>query len=131
MAFEEVKKSANELNPYGQYLGINITELTDDYAVGLLLVTENLLNPHGMLHGGAYYSLADTAAGVLSRTADRKNVTLEGKLNFIKSVGKGATIKAIAKKMHQGKTTGVYLVNIEDEKGQLLAAGIYTMYYIE
>jgi uncharacterized domain 1 len=131
MTFEELKRLANELNPYGKHLGIKITEISDNCVIGLLAVTENLLNPNGTLHGGAYYSLADTAAGVLSRTSGRKNVTLEGKLNFIKSVGEGVTIKAIAKKIHQGKTTGVYLVDIEDENCQILATGIYTMYYIE
>ncbi|MGF6905672.1 PaaI family thioesterase [Fusobacterium sp. PH5-44] len=131
MTFEEIMNSGNLLNPYGQHLGINIVELDNDHCVALLEVQKELLNPHGMLHGGAYYSLADTAAGVLSRTAGRKNVTLEGKLNFIKSAAEGETIKAIATKMHQGNTTGVYLVNIIGKDEKLLATGIFTMYYIK
>lgn len=131
MTFEEIMRSGNALNPYGQYLGINIVELDNTHCTALLEVKSCLLNPYGMLHGGAYYSLADTAAGVLSRTSGKKNVTLEGKLNFIKSAIEGDTIKAIATKMHQGNTTGVYLVNIIGKNEELLATGIYTMYYIK
>jgi acyl-CoA thioesterase len=131
MNFEEIMYGANEKNPFSKLLGMKIIELDEDHSVGILPVTDKLLNPHGMLHGGAYYTLADTAAGVLSRTNNKKNVTLEGKLNFIKGVCSGVTIKALAKRLHKGNKTGVFTVMIYDEDENLLAAGIYTMFFID
>ncbi|MDR3257998.1 MAG: PaaI family thioesterase [Fusobacteriaceae bacterium] len=131
MNFEDVMYVANEKNPFSQLVGMKIIELDEDHSVGILPVTDKLLNPHGILHGGVYYTLADTAAGVLSRTGNKKNVTLEGKLNFIKGIGSGTMIKAVANKLHKGSKTGVFTVMIYDENENILAAGIYTMFFIE
>ncbi|MDR3257997.1 MAG: PaaI family thioesterase [Fusobacteriaceae bacterium] len=131
MNFEEVMYVANEKNPFSQLIGMKMIELNEDHSVGILPINDKLLNPHGMLHGGAYYTLADTVAGVLSRTDNKKGVTLEGKMNFIKGACSGTTIKAIAKFLHKGKKTGVITVMIYDEAENVLATGIYTMFFID
>ncbi|MDR1835569.1 MAG: PaaI family thioesterase [Fusobacteriaceae bacterium] len=131
MNFGQIMQSANEGNPVSRLLGLRIVELDASRSVGVLTATENLLNPYGYLHGGVIYTLADTATGVLSRTSGKKNVTLEGNLNFLKGVPGGETIRAVAGKLHEGKKTGVYTVQISNEKEEVVAAGIFTMFFIE
>ncbi|MDR1832931.1 MAG: PaaI family thioesterase [Fusobacteriaceae bacterium] len=131
MDFEKIKYSANEGNPVSRLLGMRIVELDEEHSLGVLTATEKLLNPYGCLHGGALYTLADTTAGVLSRASGRKNVTLEGQLNFVKAVPGGTKIKALAKKIHKGNKTSVYTVRISNENDEIVAAGIYTMFYVE
>jgi acyl-CoA thioesterase len=131
MNFEEVMNAVNENNSFNQLIGVKIIELDYDHCVGILPVNDKLLNPHGILHGGAYYTLADTAAGVLSYSDEKKGITLEGKLNFIKGAISGTTIKVIAKFLHRGNRTGVITVMIYDENEKILATGIYTMFFID
>lgn len=43
-------------------LGIELVESTPDKYVTRMLVTENMLQPHGVLHGGISAALAENAA---------------------------------------------------------------------
>ena len=47
-------------------------------------IDKHILNIHGFVHGGALFSLADTAAGAASFTSGRDSVTLSGTINYIK-----------------------------------------------
>ena len=44
-------------NTLGQSLGINVTEIGDDYIVGTMPVDERTKQPFGLLHGGASVAL--------------------------------------------------------------------------
>ncbi|MDR1835570.1 MAG: PaaI family thioesterase [Fusobacteriaceae bacterium] len=130
MDYKEIMDLANQHVIFAKLIGIEITELDAEHCTGVLRVREELLNPHGFLHGGIYYTLADSVSGVLT-FSDRRNVTVEGKMNFIKGAPVGTLIKAVGRKIHQGKKTGVCEVYIYDEKEELLTVGIFTMFYID
>ena len=54
------------LNGNSQYLQSNdmkVTELRRGYARVEMVIDQQILNVHGFVHGGALFSLADTAAG--------------------------------------------------------------------
>jgi len=128
--YKEVMDLANSHIIFAKLIGIVITELDAEHCVGVLDVREELLNPHGFLHGGIYYTLADSVAGILTFT-ERRNVTVEGKMNFVKGAPVGTRIKAVAKKIHQGGKTAVVEVYIYDESGDILTVSIFTMFYID
>lgn len=50
-------------NPFGQLVGWHFTYVANGTSRCQLEVTPQLLNPHGVLHGGVVYSLADTGMG--------------------------------------------------------------------
>jgi acyl-CoA thioesterase len=50
-------------NPFGDLIGLKITQLSRGYCQCILEVNEKLLNPHGVLHGGVVYSMVDTGMG--------------------------------------------------------------------
>ena len=45
-----------------EHLGIEVTELGDDYVVGTMPVDKRTKQPFGILHGGASVALAETLA---------------------------------------------------------------------
>mgnify|MGYP001163395583 CR=1 FL=1 len=49
--------------PFGRLLGIEVVEQREGYARALLRASSEHLNPHGVVHGGAVYSLIDQAMG--------------------------------------------------------------------
>ena len=50
-------------HPYADLIGLNIIELETGYSKCVVDATEKLFNPHGVVHGGVLYSMADTGMG--------------------------------------------------------------------
>jgi 1,4-dihydroxy-2-naphthoyl-CoA hydrolase len=107
------------------HLGIVVTELTRE-RIGLSMpVTPQLLNPVGVLHGGAVVTLADTACGygtvVNLPDGGRAFTTIELKTNFLGSVTEG-TLTCVATPLHLGRTTQVWDAEVShQESGRRVA----------
>ncbi|MEG2097330.1 MAG: PaaI family thioesterase, partial [Pseudoflavonifractor sp.] len=104
------------------------TQMSKERAVVSLLPNEHSLNPLGNVHGGALFTLADCAAGALSRAVGNGiYVTLGGNLNFVKGVSTGE-ISATATLLHGGRSTIVVNVDICNAQNALLAQGSFTFF---
>ncbi len=110
--------------------GMEIVETHTGYAKLSMEIKESHLNIHGMAHGGVLFTLADTTAGIACMTHDQQCVTLNGNINYIRPAKKGL-IYAIAHEAHNGRTTGVYNVEIYDQKDHLLATSSFSMYILK
>jgi acyl-CoA thioesterase len=65
------------------------------YSRGVVEVTDDLKNPHGVLHGGVLYTMADTGMGAALYTelgADESCATIEVKINYLKPVKSGEVV---------------------------------------
>ncbi len=115
--------------PYCELLGIEVTTMENGYARLTMPVAEKLLQPYGVVHGGAIASLADSAAGIALLSANEgsvRPVTIELKLNFILPVS-GGTLVAEAQLLHSGRSTAVADVEVRDQDRRLVAKGIVTL----
>lgn len=101
-----------------------------DRAVYSLEIRRESLNPYGMVHGGALYTLADDAAGAAARGDGRLYVTQYGDLHFLDNRAKG-TIRAEARVRRRGRSTVLVAVDVTDETGALLAAGEFTYFRVD
>lgn len=132
MDYERYKEYFNEKSNYLKTTGIRVTVLREGYAEAEMITDERHRNIHGTVHGGAFFSLADTVVGAASRSYGRLSVTLEGKLNFLSPVAiDGTPLKAVAKACHAGNRTGVYDCRITTADGTLAAQGLYTMFMLD
>ncbi len=105
-------------------LGIVYTEVGVDYLVATMPVNERVLQPNGLLHGGASVALAETLGGAASHLfIDNGEFEIRGieiTANHIKSK-KDGIVKAVAKMINQGKTLHLWEIRIEDEDGELIS----------
>lgn len=106
---------------------MKVVKLDKGYAEVEMIIEENSLNFIRSLHGGAYYTLADTAAGVASLAYGITSVTLNGSATYIKPVSSGK-VKAIACEVSRSRKISVYDVSIIDENEQLLTRCSFTLY---
>lgn len=127
---EELKKRLNSSSKYLQSNDMHVAEVKNGYAKVEMSIDEQILNVHGFVHGGALYSLADTAAGAASFATGRDSVTLSGTINYIKP-GKGGKLIGIAQEISAGRTTGVYEVFIFNDKDVLLSRSTFTMFFLD
>jgi uncharacterized protein (TIGR00369 family) len=110
--------------PLARLLGIEIVEARADRVVARLTVREELCTSGGILHGGAFMALADTAGAVgavLNLRPGDGTTTIESKTNFLGSAAIGSAVTAEALPIHVGRRSSVWQTRITAETGKLLA----------
>ena len=60
---KELPEMVEGFNPFGDLIGLEFTAYGDGRSRCELEVKGGLFNPHGVLHGGVIYSMADTGMG--------------------------------------------------------------------
>ena len=127
--------TAEEINPIGkgnmaEWLGIEITEVGDDYLKATMPVDDRTRQPYGLLHGGASVVLAETLGSVgAAFVVDRNKydcVGLEINANHLRGVREGI-VTGIARPIHIGKTTQVWDIRIHDNRDKIVCISRITI----
>lgn len=85
-------------------------------------------NYMGHLHGGAYFSLCDVAAGLCaSANWGEQCVTLDASIHYLRGAT-GGKILGRATPGRRGRRICVCSLQVSSENGALLATGTFTMY---
>ncbi len=116
-------------DPYANWLGALIEAIEPGYSRVSLVVTEAMLNFHGMTHGGLLFSLGDIAFAAASNSHGQTAVALNVSTGFLRATGVGDHLVAEAKEVHLGGATALYdIVVTEQNSGQLIAKSQATVY---
>jgi len=127
--------SLNDLLPLGketmaEYIGIEWTEVGDDYIKAKMPVDRRTHQPYGLLHGGASCVLAETIGSVASAmVVDHAKfvcVGMEINANHVRSVREGY-VTGIARPLHVGANTHVWDIRIYDEVEKLVCVSRLTV----
>jgi 1,4-dihydroxy-2-naphthoyl-CoA hydrolase len=127
--------TAEQINPIGkgnmaEYLGIEITEVGEDYLKATMPVDHRTRQPYGLLHGGASVVLAETLGSVgAAFVVDRSKydcVGLEINANHLRGVRDGF-VTGIARPVHLGKTTQVWEIRIHDGRDKIVCISRITI----
>ena len=104
-------------------LGVRVEEASGDRVVLTCPVTPDLHQPFGLVHGGVYATLAETAASVgasLWFGDQGKVVGVSNHTDFLRAVREGG-LRAEATPLSRGRTTQLWQVEISDDRGRLVA----------
>lgn len=116
------------------HIGIEYTEVGENYLCGKMPVDERTKQPMGLLHGGASVVLAETlgsaAASLCINPKEEYAVGLEINANHIKSAKLGY-VYGRAQAIHLGKKTQVWEIKIKNEDNQLVCISRITMAIIQ
>lgn len=109
-------------NHIGGLLGIQFTEIGEDFIIGTMPVDERTHQPAGILHGGASVVLAETLGSIASYMCIDPDkhvaVGLEVNANHLRPV-KSGLVKGVCKVIHRGAKTHVWDIKIYDERGKM------------
>ncbi len=110
---ERIPTKMLSLDPFSQWLGIEIinTEI-GNCKVGLRIRKE-MLNSMGKAHGGIAYALADTAFGFTVNTNGRFAVSIETSINHIEPLEEGDYIVAEATLESLKNKVAFYVVEVK------------------
>jgi acyl-CoA thioesterase len=117
----EVIEKIREHDHFSNWLGMELLEIREGYCRVQMTIREEMINGIGIVHGGIPFSLADSAFGYACNNRNDRSVALDTSISFIKPIHLGDAITAEANEIHNGRSTGVYLVTIHNQKQEQVA----------
>jgi len=109
--------------PIASLIGFKLVSVTSGRTVIEFEAGDRHVNPMGTLHGGVLCDISDAAMGMAyaSRLKEGESfTTLELKINFLKPVWR-AKLRAEASVVNVGKTVGLLMCDVFDERERLIA----------
>lgn len=104
-----------------QKLGIRVTVSVSGSATAQTTVTAEMLNGHGVCHGGHLFALADTAFAFACNGYGLVTVAAAAAVEFLRPAREGDELTAIARERHRGRRAGVYDVTVVNQDGAEVA----------
>ncbi len=113
-----------------QYNHIDVLETDTGYAKAKVDLEAYHLNYYGYVHGGLYYTMADSIAGAVTHRYEGDYVTLNGNIQYMNAVKSGQII-GVGKTLQKTRKTVVVEVDLFDEHDRHLVRAMFTMYRVK
>ncbi len=110
-------------------LGMEFTEVGDDFITARVPVDKRTRQPYGILHGGVSVVLAEalgSCGAAYSSPEGHRAVGLDINANHIKSASSG-WVTGTARPLHRGRTTHVWQIELRNDAGELTCVSRITM----
>lgn len=105
----------------GPAWGIKIEEARHRYARVSMAVRPDMLNGHGIAHGGMIFALADTAFAYVCNGGNHSSVAAQASIVFLDKVAEGETLVAEAEEVVREGRAGVTRVGVRTADGRPIA----------
>lgn len=106
---------------FSQWMGVKLLEVKEGYSKIQMTIRKEMVNGFGIVHGGIPFSLADSAFAFACNNRNNLSVALDVTITFTKAVHVNDILTAEAKEVHNGRSTGVYLISIFNQNNEQVA----------
>ena len=106
---------------FSQWMGVEVLDVQEGYSKIRMTIRKEMVNGFGIVHGGLPFSLADSAFAFACNNRNNLSVALDVTITFTKAVNVGDILTAEAKEFHNGRSTGVYLITVTNQKNEQVA----------
>jgi len=106
-------------------IGLRLTRADRDRVDGEIAITDDLLQGHGIVHGGVYCAIIETTASVgasLRAGLEHQVVGISNRTNFRRAVASG-TLTVVAEFATDDDPRQLWSATIHDAQGRLVADG--------
>ncbi|MEA2375594.1 MAG: 1,4-dihydroxy-2-naphthoyl-CoA hydrolase [Thermoleophilaceae bacterium] len=111
-------------------LGFETLEVNEDSAKARFAVVQKVKQPFGLVHGGAFAAISESlCSGATFAAVHGDGLAAMGMSNlttFLRPVFHG-TVHASARRLHRGRTTWVWEVDLTDDQDRLCAVSRVTI----
>ncbi len=105
---------------FAKHCNIRFDELTDEYVICSVEITENTLNATGSVQGGLIFTIGDLCFSALANRLHPRTVTQFASISYLNpAVGK--TLYAKACEVDRNKHNAIYNVRIYNDKNVTIA----------
>ena len=106
---------------FSQWMGVEVLEVKEGYSKIKMTIRQEMVNGFGIVHCGIPFSLADSAFAFACNNRNNLSVALDVTITFTKAVNVGDVLTAEAEEIHNGRSTGVYLIHVINQKNEQVA----------
>ena len=120
-------------SPVYDYIGFDITDGGEGWAEVTLQITDVLLNADGVLHGGIWTVVTDTAMGAAARTLmepHERVITTQSDFRWLRAIS-GDLLICTGRVLRRGRTGWHCTVECHDRAGTLVGQGSGSFVVIE
>jgi acyl-CoA thioesterase len=93
-------------------LGMEILEIKAGYARLAMTIKPNMVNGHGIAHGGFIFTLADSAFAFACNSHNERTVAAHGNISFIRPGKLGDRLVASAREISRSGRSGIYDISV-------------------
>ena len=104
-----------------QGLGMVIERVAPGEAVLSMVVRPDMVNGHGIVHGGLVFTLADSAFAFACNSHDQKAVSASATVAFLAPAKEGERLTATARERHRAGRSGLCDVTVTGGNGAVIA----------
>lgn len=114
------------LGGYNRAMGLKFTRISADEVEGEVVISDQHLQPYGVVHGGVHAGLIEaacsTGAAIVAMQNGQAVVGVENSTSFLRAARSG-TLRVSARPIARGRRTQVWEATVRDAEGRALAAG--------
>ena len=104
-----------------QAMGMQIGAIGPGYAELTMAVRADMLNGHAICHGGFIFTLADSAFAFACNSYNLTTVASGCAIDFVAPAREGDVLAAMARERSVSGRTGVYDIEVTNQRGETVA----------
>lgn len=120
-----------ETDHFSNWLGVKILDVKEHYSKIEMTLRKEMLNGFGIAHGGITFAFADSAFAFACNSDGKVTVALDVSISFPKAGKEGDMLTAEAKLVNKTNRTGLYLIEVKNQRDELVALFKGTCYKTE
>ena len=118
---ERVAREMFERDAASQKLGMRIVRIAPGYAELSMTVGADMVNGHDICHGGFIFTLADSAFAFACNSYNLVTVASGCAIDFLAPAHQGDVLRATARERSISGRTGVYDIEVTNQRGETVA----------
>ena len=118
---ERVAAGMYERDRASQAMGMQIGAIGPGYAELTMAVRADMLNGHAICHGGFIFTLADSAFAFACNSYNLTTVASGCAIDFVAPAREGDVLAAMARERSVSGRTGVYDIEVTNQRGETVA----------
>lgn len=128
---KQVADRMMETDYFTNWMGVQLLEVKEGYSRLQMTLRKEMLNAFGIAHGGVTFALADSAFAFACNSDGKVTVALDVSISFPKAGKEGDILFAEARAVNKTKRTGLYLIEVKNQRDELVALFKGTCYKTE
>ena len=104
-----------------QMLGMRLEAVEPGKARVVMRVRADMVNGHGVCHGGLVFALADSAFAFACNSGNESTVAAAASIDFLIAVREGDELAAEAHELWRTRRNGIYEITVTNQRGERVA----------
>lgn len=104
-----------------QALGMRLAAVGPGWARVLMRVRADMVNGHGVCHGGMVFALADSAFAFACNSYNESTVAAAATIDFLAGAREGDELTAEAGELWRTRRNGIYEISVCNQRGERIA----------